>query len=64
MIVNYILILIVAYSIIGWGHLFKIIFLNERAFSNIDQFLGIFFVSSILIALNFFIPLKFFFSPF
>ncbi len=64
MIINYILILIVAYSIIGWGHLFKIIFLNERAFSNIDQFLGIFFVSSILITLNFFLPLKFFFFPF
>ena len=63
MILNFISLLFVFLSLIGWGYIFKSIFLKNEKFYNIDLFFGIFFLSLILIFLNFFFPLKYAFFP-
>ena len=63
MIFNFILLSIIFLSLIGWGSIYKLIFYKEEKFYNKDFFYGLFFVSTILLLLNFFIPLKYAFFP-
>lgn len=59
MILNFLSLFLIFLSLIGWGYIFKLIFFKNEKFYNLDLFFGIFLLSTILIFLNFFIPLKY-----
>jgi hypothetical protein len=63
MILNFLSLFLIFLSLIGWGYIFKLIFFKNEKFYNLDLFFGIFLLSTILIFLNFFIPLKYTFFP-